>query len=72
MAEQTFSVNGLHCGGCVATVTNALTALPPVNAVSIDLDSKGSSTVRISTDTELTSDQVQAALDGEGNFAVVG
>ena len=72
MTEQSFSVDGLRCGGCVETITNALLALPPVSAVDIDLDTNGTSTVRISTDTELTRDQVQAALSGDGNFSVVG
>ena len=43
MAEQTFSVTGLHCGGCVGTITTALTALKPVSAVSIDLNTEGAS-----------------------------
>jgi copper chaperone CopZ len=72
MTEQTFSVDGLHCQGCVETISNALTALGPVSSVSIDLDTKGTSTVRISTDVELTREQVQAALTGDGNFSVVG
>ncbi|BBX75736.1 heavy-metal-associated domain-containing protein [Mycobacterium shinjukuense] len=71
MAEQTFSVDGLQCQGCVETVTTALTALGPVGSVSIDLDTNGASTVRISTDVELTREQVQAALTGVGNFTVV-
>ncbi|MFV8318453.1 heavy-metal-associated domain-containing protein [Mycobacterium sp. 23] len=72
MAEQTFSVTGLHCEGCVATITTALTALKPVTAVSIDLNTEGTSAVRVSANTELTAEQVQAALKGEGNFTVVG
>lgn len=71
-AEQTFSVTGLHCEGCVATITTALTALRPVSAVSIDLNSEGTSAVHISTNVELSREQVQAALKGEGNFTVVG
>lgn len=72
MAEQTFSVTGLHCGGCVGTITTALTALKPVTAVSIDLNTEGASAVRVSTNVELTREQVQTALKGEGNFTVVG
>lgn len=72
MAEQTFSVDGLHCQGCVGTVSTALTALKPVTAVSVDLNSEGTSTVRVSTNIELTNEQVQAALKDEGNFIVVG
>ena len=71
MAEQTFSVDGLHCPGCVDTITTALTALQPVNAVCIDLNAEGTSTVKISTNVELTREQVEAALKGEGNFTVL-
>jgi copper chaperone CopZ len=72
MAEQTFFVTGLHCGGCVATITTALTELKPVTGVSIDLNTEGESAVHVSTNVELTREQVQAALKGEGNFTVVG
>lgn len=71
MAEQVFSVAGLHCQGCVATITTALTSLRPVNAVSVELNAEGTSAVRVSTNVELTREQVQAALAGEGNFTVV-
>jgi copper chaperone CopZ len=71
MAEQTFSVDGLHCQGCVETITTALTALQPVGAVSIELNTEGTSTVQISTNVELTREQVEAALKGEGNFTVL-
>ncbi|BBX96589.1 heavy-metal-associated domain-containing protein [Mycobacterium lacus] len=71
MAEQTFSLNGLRCQGCVDTVTTALGSLGSVSAVSVDLDTEGTSTVRISTDVELTRAQVQAALAGRGNFSIV-
>jgi copper chaperone len=72
MAEQTFSVAGLRCQGCVGTVTTALSPLSPDGAVSVDLDTEGTSTVRISSAVELTRAQVQAALAGHGNFSVVG
>ena len=72
MAEQTFSVTGLHCQGCVETITTALSALHPVTAVGIDLNTEGTSAVRVSTNVELTREQVQHALKGEGNFVVVG
>lgn len=72
MAEQTFSVEGLHCQGCVGTITDALTALRPVRAVAVELNTEGASAVRVSTDVELTREQVQAALKGEGNFTVRG
>jgi copper chaperone CopZ len=72
MAEQTFAVAGLRCQGCVETISNALNALQSVRAVSIDLDTEGASTVRVSTETELTNEQVEAALKDTGSFTVVG
>jgi copper chaperone len=75
MAEQTFQLDGLRCQGCVDTVATALSSLSSVSAVSavsVDLDTEVSSTVRISTGTELARAQVQAALSAHGNFTVVG
>lgn len=72
MAEQTFLVDGLHCQGCVATVTTALTTLESVGAVTVDLAPEATSTVRISADAELTAQQVQTALAEHGDFSVVG
>ncbi|ORB84926.1 heavy metal transporter [Mycobacterium kansasii] len=72
MAEQTFSVAGLRCAGCVDTVTTALTSLDPVGSVTVDLDADGTSTVRISAAVEITREQVQAALSESGDFSVVG
>ncbi|MFV0495101.1 MAG: heavy-metal-associated domain-containing protein [Mycobacterium sp.] len=72
MAEQTFNVDGLHCAGCVETITTALTALKPVTGVRIDLNTDGTSAVHVSANAELTREQVQAALKGEGNFTVLG
>jgi len=71
MSRQTFAVDGLHCQSCVKTVGEALTALPAVSAVDIDLASEGPSTVRVDADTELSAEQIQAALDEEGDFSVV-
>lgn len=71
MSQQSFAIAGLHCQSCVKSVTEALTALPVVTAVDIDLVSDGASTVRVDAETELSAEQVQAALDEEGDFSVV-
>lgn len=71
MSRQTFAVEGLHCQSCVKTVSEALTALPAVSAVDIDLAPDGPSTVRVDADTDLSAEQIQAALDDEGDFSVV-
>jgi copper chaperone len=71
MSTQTFAVDGLHCQSCVRTVSEALTALSAVSAVDIDLVADGTSTVRVDADAELSAEQIQAALDEEGDFSVV-
>lgn len=37
-------IEGMHCGGCVGAVRRVLSAVPSVEAVTVDLDS-GSATV---------------------------
>lgn len=70
MSEQTFKVDGLHCQSCVRIVSSALGALPDVSAVEVDLGEP--STVRVQAGADLTVEQIQAALDEEGEYSVVG
>ena len=67
--SQTFKIAGLHCQSCVRVVTGALTALPTVNAVDIDLDAEGESTVRV--DGDISVEQVREALADE-DYTVIG
>lgn len=39
MREQVLQVEGMHCGGCVASVERALKAVPGVGAVRVELES---------------------------------
>lgn len=71
MATQEFSVDGLHCHGCADTVKEVVSALPGVESVEVALDTKGTSKVTVSASQELSTTQVQEALDKEGNFSVV-
>lgn len=68
---QKFSIDGLHCQGCVDTVTGVLESLPDVSAVRVALDTKSASTVEVDTTSTLTTAQVQSALDAKGNFSVL-
>ena len=68
MPEQTFPVNGMTCGHCVNAVQSELGALPGVSAVAVELEAGGTSTVRVTSDPELTRDQVAAALDEAGDY----
>jgi copper chaperone len=36
----TYRVSGMHCGHCKAAVTEELTAVPGVEAVDVDLETK--------------------------------
>jgi copper chaperone len=72
MAQQQFSVDGLHCDGNARTVTDALMNLSAVKSVDVELDTKDTSTVRIDADPPLSSAEVQAAMDSRGNFSVLG
>lgn len=68
---QTFSVTGLSCQSCVTHVTGALTQIPDVNSVRVDLDSGGASTVFVEANRHLDDDEVQAALAEEGDYTLV-
>ncbi|OYN82156.1 heavy-metal-associated domain-containing protein [Mycolicibacterium sphagni] len=72
MSQQTFMVTGLHCQSCVRVVSGALTALPAVSAVEVDLDAEGASTVRVDAAADLSVEQVRDALADEGDYTVVG
>ncbi len=69
--SQTFSVTGLNCQSCVTHVTGALSALEGVHTVSVDLDPKGASTVRVEASRALSDDEVQAALAEEGDYSLL-
>jgi copper chaperone len=65
MSTQTFQVDGMTCGHCVAAVTAEITAIAPGAQVDITLGQDGPSTVTI-TGPVLTDEQVTAALDEAG------
>jgi copper chaperone CopZ len=72
MAIQSFSIDGLHCQGCVDTVTDVISALSEVNSVVVDLHTTGPSTVTVDAARPVGRAEVQSALDAKGNFAVIG
>ncbi len=39
--KQEFAVEGMHCGGCVKSVTGAISRLPGVHKVDVSLERKG-------------------------------
>ena len=65
MTEQTYTVTGMTCGHCVASVTEQLSALDGVTDVSVDL---GTGAVRVLSAELLTDESVLGALAEAGNY----
>ena len=66
-----YPVTGLTCDHCVHAVTEEVSALPGVDAVTVDLTAGGTSTVHVSSSAPLTDAQVAAALDEAGDYHLV-
>ena len=70
MSTQTFAVVGMTCGHCAHAVTEELQALDGVTDVQVDLVAGGTSTVTVATERELTTAEVNAALDEAGEYSL--
>jgi copper chaperone CopZ len=58
-----FTVSGMTCQHCVASVTEEVTELPGVSEVDVDL-----ATGRLHVVGEVTAEQVQAAVSEAGSY----
>lgn len=63
---QSFEVAGMTCEHCVASVTEELSALGGVDAVSVDLHPGAASTVVVSASRALTQEEIRAAVEDAG------
>jgi copper chaperone len=63
---QSFEVAGMTCEHCVMSVTEELSALDGVQAVSVDLHPGAASTVVVSASRALTGAEVRAAVEDAG------
>ena len=63
MTTQDFTVSGMTCQHCVASVTEEVTELPGVREVDVDL-----ATGRLHVVGEVTAEQVQAAVAEAGSY----
>jgi copper chaperone len=68
MTATTYAVTGLTCEHCVTAVSEELTRLDGVSAVSVELVPGGRSAVTVSSDAPLPADAVAAALDEAGDY----
>lgn len=66
MTTSELFVSGMHCGHCVSSVTEELSAIDGVSNVSIALNVGGASTVTVSSDAPLDDAAVRAAIDEAG------
>ncbi len=71
MATTQYTVRGMTCGHCVAAVTEEVTTIPGVTDVSVDLVEGGDSSVTVSSDGEITVDQIRDAVI-EAGYELVG
>ena len=60
---STYLVQGMHCGHCVASVTEEVRTIPGVSDVRVDL---GSGELVITSDTAIPTQAVEAAVDEAG------
>ena len=58
-----YLVQGMHCGHCVASVTEEVRTIPGVRDVQVDL---GSGELVITSDTAIPTQAVEAAVDEAG------
>lgn len=65
---NSYAVTGMTCSHCVAAVSAEFGALAGVTEVHVDLVAGGISTVTVSSDTPLTTEQVASALDEAGDY----
>ncbi|MCW2839222.1 MAG: hypothetical protein JWR55_705 [Aeromicrobium sp.] len=66
MTTETYRVTGMTCEHCVAAVTEELTAVAGVTAVSVDLVAGGTSDVTVVSSAPLDVAAVAGAVDEAG------
>jgi len=72
MTSTTYQVTGMTCEHCVKAVTEELTELPGVSAVTVTLVPGGASPVTVTSEAPLTADQLADALDEAGGYHLAG
>ncbi|PTT69725.1 heavy-metal-associated domain-containing protein [Arthrobacter sp. HMWF013] len=70
MSTTTVSVSGMTCGHCVSSVSEELESLAGVEAVDVDLNAGGISTVTITSTEELSPSEIGEAV-AEAGYLVI-
>lgn len=63
MSTSTFTVTGMTCSHCVASVTEEVTAVPGVTAVDVDLATGG---LTVTSDAPVDDASIKAAVEEAG------
>ncbi len=66
MSTQTFRVTGMTCDHCVHAVTEEVSALDGVEAVTIELVAGGASSVLVTSASPVSAEVMRAAVDEAG------
>lgn len=64
--NTTVNVSGMTCGHCVSSVTEELSEIPGVTSVDVDLHAGGTSPVSITSERELSPEEISAAVTEAG------
>ena len=64
--NTTVNVSGMTCGHCVSSVTEELSEIPGVTSVDVALKAGGTSPVRITSERELSPEEISAAVTEAG------
>ncbi|MFF3877309.1 heavy-metal-associated domain-containing protein [Streptomyces sp. NPDC001978] len=68
MSESTYTVTGMTCGHCAASVTEEITTLAGVQKVDVDVES---GRVTVASDSPLATEDIRAAVT-EAGYELVG
>ena len=69
MSTATFTVTGMTCGHCVASVTEEVTEVPGVIDANVDL---ASGRLTVTSETDVDTDAVVAAVQEAGYQVIAG
>jgi copper chaperone len=72
MTSMTYQVTGMTCEHCVRAVTDEITSLDGVGAVTVALVPGGESAVTVTSDGPLATEAVATALDEAGAYRLSG
>ncbi|MCC5671481.1 copper chaperone [Kocuria rhizophila] len=64
--NTTVNVSGMTCGHCVSSVTEELSEIPGVTSVDVNLHAGGTSPVSITSERELSPEEISAAVTEAG------